>query len=206
MGEYADYLPDRPDGERFGADVVRKARPEDADTIIELTCARHNLEPQVVRPRIENELAGIERGDPSCVFVAQIGHHLVGFGRARQLQHARDGLPLALPEGWYLTGVIVDPTWRRRGLGELLTAARLEWIARRTDAAYYVASRENRASIALHERFGFHEIARGFAYPRADLTADRSVAYELTLPSAGDGSAGSAATRGDAGGRSRRIT
>ena len=190
MGEYADYLPDRPDGERFGADVVRKARPEDADTIIELTCARHNLDPQVVRPRIENELAGIERGDPSCVFVAQVGHHLVGFGRARQLQHARDGLPLALPEGWYLTGVIVDPTWRRRGLGEMLTASRLGWLARRTDAAYYVASRENRASIQLHHAFGFHEIARGFDYPRAGLDASRSAAYELLLPSPSGGSGG----------------
>lgn len=203
MAEYADYLPDRPTGERFGADVVRKARPEDADAIIELTCARHDLDPQVVRPRIENELAGLGRGDPACVFVAQIGHHLVGFGRARQLEHARDGLPLSLPEGWYLTGVIVDPDWRRRGLGEVLTAARLDWLRRRTDAAYYVASRQNRASIALHKRFGFHEIARGFDYPRADLPPERSVAYELTLPSASEGGAASDA---DGYGRSRRST
>ena len=202
MGEYADYDPERPDGERFGADVVRPARPEDAEGIVELTCARHDLDPQVVRPRIAQELAGLTRGEPWCVFVAQIGHHLVGFARARQMQHARDGLPLALPEGWYLTGVIVDPTWRRRGLGEILTAARLEWLRRRTDAAYYVASRENRASIALHERFGFHEIARGFVYPRAGLTPERSMAYELLLPSSGGGSAAA----GDSGMRSFRPT
>ncbi len=193
MAEYADYDPDRPDDERFGPDVVRPARPEDAEGIIELTCARHDLDPQVVRPRIQKELAGIARKEPWCVFVAQIGHHLVGFARARRMEHARDGLPLVLPEGWYLTGVIVDPVWRRRGLGEALTSARLAWLRRRTDAAYYVASRENKASIALHERFGFHEIARGFAYPRAGLTPDRSVAYELLLPSSGGGSAGGGA-------------
>ena len=184
MGEYADFLPDRPDGERFGADVVRPARADDAEAITALTCARHDLDPEVVRPRIVGELDGLARGEPWCVFVAEIGHHLVGFARGRRLEHARDGLPLVLPEGWYLTGVIVDPAWRRRGLGEVLTAARLEWLRRRTDAAYYVASRLNQASIALHERFGFHEIARGFDYPRADLPPERSVAYELMLPSA----------------------
>lgn len=186
MGSYADYLPERPRSERFGPDVVRRARPEDAEAIVRLTCARHGLDEDAVRPRIDEELAGFVRCEPWCVFVTEIGHHLVGFGRARQLAHGRDGLPLALPEGWYLTGVIVDPTWRRRGLGEVLTAARLDWLRRRTDAAYYVASRENRASIALHERFGFHELARGFTYERAGLTPERSVAYELILPSSPD--------------------
>ncbi len=190
MGEYADFEPERPRTEHFGPEVVRKARPADAEAITALTCARHDLEESVVRPRIDGELAGLTTGEPSCVFVAEIGHHLVGFGRAREMQHARDNLPIALPEGWYLTGVIVDPDWRRRGLGAALTSARLAWLRRRTDAAYYVASRENRASIQLHRTFGFHEIARGFDYPRAGLDAGRSAAYELLLPSGTGGGGG----------------
>ena len=33
------------------------------------------------------------------------------------------------------------------------------------------------------EKLGFHEIARGFDYPRAGLSPETSVAYELLLPS-----------------------
>lgn len=193
MSEYATFQPARPDGERFGADVVRVAQAADIDAVTALTCARHDLDPAVVRPRIETELAGLARREPWCMFVAAIGHEVVGFARTRRMNHGRDGVPLVLPEGWYLTGVIVHPTWRRRGLGEALTEARLAWLRQRTDAAYYVASRQNRASIALHERFGFQEIARGFDYPRADLPPERSIAYELLLPS--DGSATGARSR-----------
>lgn len=195
MGEYAEFQPQRPPSERFGADVVRRARPEDAAEITRLTCARQGLGESVVRPRIDDELKGLTRDGPGCVFVAAIGHHLAGFARTRLLEYARDGLPLVLPEGWYLTGVIVDPPWRRRGLGVVLTSARLDWLRRRTDAAYYVANRTNRASVALHERFGFHEIARGFRYARASLEPDVSAAYELLLPSSGGGVIGDADSR-----------
>ncbi len=195
MGEYASYQPDRPARERFGADVIRPARLTDVEAVTALTCARHGLELDAVRPRIETELATIARGEGGCMLVAQVGHHLAGFARARVMHHGADGVPLVLPAGWYLTGVIVDPTWRRRGLGVALTTARLAWLRRRTDATYYVANRANRASIRLHEQLGFREIARGFDYPRAGLTATTSVAYELLLPStAGGGGGGSDAT------------
>lgn len=192
MGEYASYQPDRPALERFGPDVIRPAAASDAEAIAALTCARHGLDLNTVLPRIETELAGIARGEGSCMLVAQVGHHLAGFARARPMQHGADGVPLALPAGWYLTGVIVDPLWRRRGLGVALTKARLAWLRRRTDATYYVANRANRASIRLHERLGFHEIARGFDYPRAGLTPETSVAYELLLPSTAGGGGGGA--------------
>jgi len=190
MGEYATYQPNRPTCERFGPDVIRPAGRGDAEVITALTCARNGLDEKAVRPRIDAEFQGIARGDPGCVLVAQVGHHGAGFARARRMEHGRDGVPLVLPAGWYLTGVIVDPAWRRRGLGAALTRARLAWLRRRTDAVYYVANRANRASIRLHEQLGFGEIARGFVYPRAGLTAEASIAYELLLPSTDGGGGG----------------
>ncbi|MDA1193819.1 MAG: N-acetyltransferase [Planctomycetota bacterium] len=182
MSEYATYQPQRPAGERFGNDVIRPARLADAEAITALTCARHALDPAVVRPRIDTELLALDGSEAGCVFVAEIGHHLAGFARARRLRHGPDGVPAVLPEGWYLTGVIVDPAWRRRGLGSALTTARLAWLRRRSDVVHYVANRANGASIRLHEGLGFREIARGFSYPRAELSPEASVAYELMLP------------------------
>jgi len=61
-----------------------------------------------------------------------------------------------VPAGWYLGGLVVDPPFRRLGLGRALTAARLTAL----DAAgvlevRYLANATNRATLALHEPFGF---------------------------------------------------
>ena len=90
--------------------------------------------------------------------VAQVGafvnNELVGFGRvawvefeALQVNHA--------PCGWYLLGVNVLSTHRRRSIGTLLTNWRLDWLADRTDQVFYVAIPTNVASIRLHEALGF---------------------------------------------------
>jgi GNAT superfamily N-acetyltransferase len=48
--------------------------------------------------------------------------------------------------------------WRRRGIGEALTAARMAWVARRADRLYYITGHENLASQVLHQRLGFREL------------------------------------------------
>ena len=70
------------------------------------------------------------------------------------------------PPGYYLMGLVVRPDHRRQGVGAALTRARIDWILKRADAAWYFANARNAASIALHEPFGFEEVMRSFFYPQ----------------------------------------
>lgn len=65
------------------------------------------------------------------------------------------------PAGHYLGGLTVAPDFRRRGLAVALTSRRLEWIWERADTALYIVNARNEASLALHRRWGFREVARG---------------------------------------------
>lgn len=50
---------------------------------------------------------------------------------------------------------MVRPSHRQHGVASALTHARLEWIWKHADHAYYFANEHNTASIRLHEIFGF---------------------------------------------------
>jgi ribosomal protein S18 acetylase RimI-like enzyme len=182
MSQFADYDPGpRPERPRKGVECVRIARPEDVDAIALISAERERLDVNAIRAPIGHELGGIGNGDPWCVFVAEIEGAVVAYGRVRCLRHERNDLPTELPEGWYLNGLVVDPAFRRCGLGAALIDARLSWVRERDEHVYYVSNLSNRVSIELHAGFGFEEIARGFDYPRARLAAEHSVAFRVRL-------------------------
>ena len=81
---------------------------------------------------------------------------VVGWGQTYHHETATD----AAPAGYYLGGVTVDPDWRRRGVAASLTAARVQWVARRADEVFYVVNPRNLASIELHRPWGFEEVTR----------------------------------------------
>lgn len=81
---------------------------------------------------------------------------IIGWSQSNYLATVLD----AAPEGHYLAGVTVAPGWRRRGVAHELTARRLAWIAARADEAFFVVNPLNRASIALHQHWGFREVLR----------------------------------------------
>ena len=91
-----------------------------------------------------------------ALFVAEAEGSVVGYGRVVYAAPP-DAEPAAAPKGWYLLGLVVDEAWRRRGIGETLTTARMGWVAQRADRVYYFTSRHNVASQALHRRLGFVE-------------------------------------------------
>jgi ribosomal protein S18 acetylase RimI-like enzyme len=64
------------------------------------------------------------------------------------------------PAGCYLSGVLVDPAWRRQGIAAELTRARLRWAFARTDKVFYVTAADNIASLHLHAALGFQEMRR----------------------------------------------
>lgn len=69
------------------------------------------------------------------------------------------------PDGWYLSGVVVAPAHRRRGIGRRLTQARIDWVLEREPAAHYVVSASNPASRTLHAELGFVEVTDDFVVP-----------------------------------------
>jgi aminoglycoside 6'-N-acetyltransferase I len=92
----------------------------------------------------------IDGTDQHARFVADAGSRVVGYGRAVYVD--RPTMPIA---GWYLLGVVVHESWRRRGIGRALTTARLDWIAQHASVAYCPIHRLNRPSIAMHRQLGF---------------------------------------------------
>ena len=104
------------------------------------------------------EFASDVTDDSAQMFVAKEGGQVVAYSRAARLAAGEAGP--GTPAGYYLSGVLVDPAWRRRGIGMALTRARLRWIFARTDEAFYVAGADNSASLHLHAALGFQEVKR----------------------------------------------
>lgn len=186
MGRFADYEPEAEGRTALDASSIRLACWNDAETIYAISAERGDEsddEPDLenVISRIRGELEGIVRDAPWRVFVAEVEGEVIAYGRVRNLTHAEAGLPPECPEGWYLTGVIVRPPFRRRGLGALLTRARIDWVRERATGIHYVANRQNLTSIALHACFGFEPTDAEFAYPRAALERGEGRLYRLTL-------------------------
>ncbi len=69
--------------------------------------------------------AGMIAADPArTVVVATVGGELVGVAKTHHHPEAR----AEAPAGHYLGGILVSQRWRRRGIGTMLTTARLDWI------------------------------------------------------------------------------
>jgi aminoglycoside 6'-N-acetyltransferase I len=100
------------------------------------------------------------------VFVAIVQDEVVGIAKT----HFHSEPEGEAPAGHYLGGVIIDPNFRRRGIGSALTRVRMDWIWSRSSTAYYFANEHNTASIRMHETLGFQSIGR-FAQIRG-VTAD----------------------------------
>lgn len=99
------------------------------------------------------------------VLVARLGGRVIGYGKAAYVGPSELG-GYGAADGWYLTGVVVDPTVRRRGVGRQLTRARLDALReRRIEQVWYFANARNRVLLESHRRLGFREITRNFSIP-----------------------------------------
>ena len=104
--------------------------------------------------------------DSRQMLVAKADGQVIAYGRVAKLA-AGEAAP-GTPAGYYLSGVLVDPAWRGRGIATALTRARLRWVFAHADEAFYVAGADNIASLHLHAALGFQEMKR--------LESDRSAA------------------------------
>ena len=101
--------------------------------------------------------------------------------RARFIREAGPNSPVGCPTGWYLAGVIVAMTARRRGVGRSLTQRRLAWIQARASEAFYFVNARNLASIDLHAAFGFQEVTRDFRVPGVTFSGGERILFRLAF-------------------------
>lgn len=113
----------------------------------------------------------------SLVLVAEHEGDVVGYGRATWLTPSTGG-GRGAPDGWYLTGVVVQPRWRRRSIGRQLTTARLDLCGRITDTVWYFASVRNQASINMHRELGFTFVTDDFVIPGVTFTGGKGGLFQ----------------------------
>lgn len=171
--EFADFDPAR--GERSWKASVRSITSGDIDDVARIHAARAGMEKAQSEGLVREWLEDSRR----LVMVAEHDGQVHGYGSATFLEEvAQEGTD---SPGWYLTGVVVAPPSRRHGLGHQLTAARLEALARVADTAWYFVNARNRASIALHAKFGFIEHGRAQRIAGVDFTGGVGILFRLDL-------------------------
>jgi ribosomal protein S18 acetylase RimI-like enzyme len=157
---------------------VREALPPDVEGCVAVIMAVNGGDEAGWRAMFHRTLAAADQ----ALLVADVGGEIVGY--ARVVHH---GMPAeapvdAVPEGYYLMGLAVAEHWRRRGLAEALTRARLRWAWSRTDRVWYFASADNPASLDLHRGLGFREHTREFAFPGVIFAGGSGVLCVLHRP------------------------
>jgi ribosomal protein S18 acetylase RimI-like enzyme len=161
--------------------LIRPASLADVTKLSEIEAAREGGDAGERALSMGRAIASRSTTGQGLFLVAQHDDQLVGFAKARYFDPPHDAPLREAPRGWYLSGVVVAPESRRRGVGSSLTRARLDWIGQRDDWAYYVANARNRVSIALHERFGFVELTRDFSYPGVSFEGGIGVLFGLRI-------------------------
>jgi ribosomal protein S18 acetylase RimI-like enzyme len=164
---FARWSPDTP-RERAGF-IVRMGTEGDVEACVRLVVAIGAGEAAPWRQTLSRT---VRDGRQRALFVAEANGQLVGYGRVVCVD-ADPKVAEAAPPGWYLLGLVVDEAWRRRGIGEALTRARMAWVSGRSNRLYCFTHRGNAASQALHERLGFTKLP-GTWIPPGGRSADTS--------------------------------
>ena len=110
-----------------------------------------------IEPLLKNLSKAFDKGEQELfvqqIFVAVHNDTVVGYGKCKLLVPEEIEGAYGMPEGWYLMGTIVDPYYRRQGIGRRLCQARIRWIREVSNYAYCYVNALNKASIRLHKEF-----------------------------------------------------
>jgi ribosomal protein S18 acetylase RimI-like enzyme len=161
--------------------TVREAEATDVEACVAIIMAVNGGDEEGWRAMFQRTLAAADQ----ALFVADSQGEIAGYARIVHHRSAADA-PDAAPEGYYLMGLVVGEAWRRRGLAEALTRARLRWAWSRTDRVWYFASADNPASLDLHHDLGFREHTREFSFPGVSFAGGSGVLCVLQSQGADD--------------------
>lgn len=165
---FAAYDPVRGERRRVSS-LVRAAVHRDVEACVDIMRAAGPGDEGARRARLDAAVEDHSEG----FFVVEVEGDVRGFGRVQWLTRPIEAPADTVPEGWYLVGAVVAPQWRRQGVGDALTAARLEWVWLRAEEAWYFANVRNRVSIDLHAKHGFVEVTNDFCVPNVTFDSGR---------------------------------
>ncbi|WP_253905700.1 GNAT family N-acetyltransferase [Arthrobacter sp. H5] len=148
MGGFADYAPNV-SRQPKAVMTTRKALHHDLRSVLDI---ERDSGRQANAASLERAISDPHR----LVLVAETHEQIIGWAKTHYWDHS-DG---PAPAGHYLGGLTVAPLWRRQGVAAELTTLRLNWIRQHAGKAWYVVHANNRASIELHQKWGFKEVAR----------------------------------------------
>ena len=181
MNRFAEHAPGPVRARPIPGLVVREALPGDLAALGRIAAEREGGGPERHRSAFATLLGEVAPAGNGLLLVAAVGDEVVGFGKVTRFRPGAQASPDVAPEGWYLSGVVVSPEWRRRGVGDRLTGSRLEWVAHRAAHAYYFVNARNTVSIDLHLRFGFVEVTRQFSFPGASFEGGEGILFQAEL-------------------------
>ncbi|MCA9727026.1 MAG: GNAT family N-acetyltransferase [Candidatus Eisenbacteria bacterium] len=161
--------------------VVRPAVLDDLADLVMIQAAREGGDVSDHAARLRDALDANRTTPHGTILVAEIEGKLAGLAKTTYFKPAADAPENVAPAGWYLSGVIVSPEHRRKGIGRSLTRARLDWIAKRDRWVYYFANARNQVSIDLHREFGFEEITRDFTFPGVTFDGGVGILFRVNL-------------------------
>lgn len=159
---------------------IRRAELRDVPALARINWLRENGVLETHIEKFEQEMK-IARPDKHLLIVAEQNKNILGYARAVYFVPKKDAPANICPEGWHLTGLIVDPRYRKLGIASELTAKRLSHIASIAVEAYYFANAKNPVSIELHKPFGFEEISRDFTYPGVEFEGGEGILFRADL-------------------------
>ncbi|MFE7625797.1 GNAT family N-acetyltransferase [Streptomyces sp. NPDC057509] len=160
---FAAYVPSPVDRQAPATAEVAKATEDDVPALAVLQSRARGGSARDWENRIRRA-CGSERG---MVVTAKVSGEAVGYANVAFLpEHPVDHAPA----GYYLTGVTVAPTWRRRGIARLLTLWRMGWVREQDAAIWCVISARNRASLDLHRELGFDHVLIGASFQGVEFT------------------------------------
>ena len=175
MPLFADYEPLRHGTPTPVGLAMRPATRDDVPALAAIRAARDEMPVEAAMAVFARQLASAAAGR-GLVLAAVFDATPVGYGVVERL-----AIP-GLPEGCYLSGMVVAPAHRRQGIAARLTQERLAWVAARDRRAYYITNERNRVSIDLHARFGFRELVRDLEVPGLTFSNGVGLLFGVELP------------------------
>lgn len=171
---FADYEPAASGiAARVGVETLSRVH---LDACVALAVQREGGDEARWKASLERSLQANDR----ATVVGLLDGAVAGYGTAGWFEPSSKDPNSAIPDGWYLLGLVVSPQFRRHGVGQQLTAARLGWLAARSARVWYFVSSTNHASIDLHTKLGFQLIATTIAVPGVTFT-DGGQLYAVDL-------------------------
>jgi ribosomal protein S18 acetylase RimI-like enzyme len=137
-----------------GEIVIRNAEPFDLTACALLISNHESGDLEDWQSRFEKDLANPQR----LFLVASVNDSILGYGHTAFHSGTSEEGAAANPSGYFLSGLMVSPAYRRGGIGRLLTIARVDKLRQQTDIIYFRAEPDNKATIDLHARLGFERV------------------------------------------------